>query len=158
MSRGLDISGQKFGMLTAIRPAALSKNKTWKWECRCDCGVFTVVFITALRSGGTTSCGCNRGKNKTHGMTLTATYRTWKTMKARCNNSKSPDYKWYGAKGVTVCKRWTESFEAFLEDMGERPKGKTLDRIDSRGHYEPSNCRWATPKEQAQNRGASEVA
>lgn len=79
-------------------------------------------------------------------------------MKARCTNSKSPDFKWYGAKGVEVCKRWMESFEAFLEDMGERPKGKTLDRIDSRGHYEPLNCRWATPKEQAQNRGARKVA
>jgi hypothetical protein len=150
--RSIDISGQIFGKLTALNRVEKSKNGTWKWRCKCECGNESVVFMTALRAGTTTSCGCLRGKQGTHGMTKTPTYITWKSMWARCTNHKSPDYKWYGGRGITVCSRWLR-FENFLEDMGERPADKTLDRYPNvNGNYEPDNCRWATHKEQALNK------
>ena len=85
-------------------------------------------------------------------MTYTRTYKTWTLMKQRCLNKKHTSWKWYGEKGVLICDRWLESFENFLKDMGERPEGKTLDRINPYGNYEPSNCRWATRKEQSNNK------
>ncbi len=88
----------------------------------------------------------------THGMSKTKTHKSWESMKQRCLNPKAPDYHRYGGRGVYVCSRWKDSFENFLEDMGERPEGKTLDRIDNLKGYEPNNCRWATIKEQQANR------
>jgi hypothetical protein len=86
-----------------------------------------------------------------HRKLRTPTYRSWQAMKERCFNEKSIGYKRYGGKGITVCERWKNSFENFLADMGERPEGKTIDRIDHTGNYEPSNCKWSTRKEQARN-------
>lgn len=87
----------------------------------------------------------------THNQHQSRTYRSWSSMKSRCQNPKSTSYKYYGARGVTVCSRW-ESFENFFEDMGERPEGTSLDRIDPHGNYEPGNCRWATSAEQNRNK------
>jgi hypothetical protein len=82
----------------------------------------------------------------------TPTYRSWVAMKTRCFNPARGDYHLYGGRGITVCKQWRQSFACFLADMGERPEGRTLDRLDPNGNYEPSNCRWATVEEQARNK------
>lgn len=160
-SRGEDITGQRFGALVALRPEVQSKNKTWKWRVRCDCGREQVVFITALKKSKRLCRECQKSeisaRRTTHGMTFSPTYLSWKSMKARCLNPKSPDYKDYGGRGITICESWIDSFEAFLEDMGERPKNRTLDRRDTNGNYEPDNCVWSTAKEQANNRRNSKT-
>jgi hypothetical protein len=160
--RGVDISGQRFGSLVAIEPITLSKNGTWKWRVQCDCGVKKVVFVTALRSGTTRSCGCMRRKNISdklikHGLTSSRTYSSWSSMKGRCLNKNNREFKHYGAREISVCPRWIKSFEFFLNDMGERPEGTSIDRVDNDGNYELENCRWATPKQQANNRRARAV-
>lgn len=155
-----DLVGQRFGRLRVLAQSSERKSGRVAWVCICDCGKEKIVTGHDL-VGSVRSCGCLHSEtasqmarrcNTTHGMTLTPTYRSWQSMIARCTASKSPDYKDYGAAGITVCDRWLNSFEAFLEDMGERPKGKTLDRVDNRSGYHPGNCRWATPKQQARNR------
>ena len=127
----------------------------------CDCGTVTTVFLKHLRSGASQSCGClsreraseRRGAANpmtTHGLTRTPTYETWRSMLGRCLNLNAPSARHYSGRGITVCERW-RTFENFLADMGVRPYGRTLDRIDNDGNYEPGNCRWATPKEQRAN-------
>jgi hypothetical protein len=117
------------------------------------------VYSHHLKRGLIKSCGCLQRETvgeiaRTHGQSLTATYISWTGMKSRCFNKRQPNFQHYGAKGVTVCNRWLQ-YENFLADMGERPVGKTLDRIDPVGNYEPNNCRWATPMEQTHNRRMS---
>jgi len=116
----------------------------------------TVVATANLRNNSTSSCGCKRKeitskRMKTHGQTKSPTYRVWSSMRTRCTNSNATNYGQYGGRGIKCCQRW-ESFDLFLEDMGERPDGMTLDRIDVDGHYEPSNCRWASIQQQAKNK------
>lgn len=148
MGKLTDLTGQKFGLLTVIErvPNLGASNRNPRWRCKCECGGETIAFTQHLRNGHTTSCGCRRHLKYAlkHGRAMNPgpTYRAWLNMRNRCNNPKTPQYKYYGALGVTVCDRW-ESFENFLADRGERPVGRyELDRIDPRGNYTPENTRW----------------
>ena len=154
--RLLDMSDLRFGRLVV---AAISQREHGQvyWRCICDCGVKCVVMGPNLRTGHTKSCGCwRRGagdRTRTHGMSVSREYKSWRSMFDRCKNPNAPNYERYGGAGIKICRRWSR-FERFFADMGERPVGTTLDRIQSTGDYKPSNCRWATPKEQASNRRA----
>lgn len=145
-------SGEKFGKLTII--SSLSKRvgstgrKISSVLCKCDCGGETITTITKLRSGQMKSCGCNKGFK--HGMANSREYSSWCNMKSRCNNKNYNRFSDYGGRGITMCKRW-EKFDNFHFDMGVRPNGKTLDRVDNLKGYSKENCKWSTPKEQSNN-------
>jgi len=153
-----DLTGRKFGRLL-VEGFAYSKNWNRFWYCICDCGTTKTVQTALLKGGHTKSCGClssetTAARNFVHGHTtkrFSPTYHSWAAMIQRCTNPKRPYYKYYGGKGIKVCERWVRSFEAFLTDMGERPTGLTLDRIDSEKDYTPENCRWATLETQARH-------
>jgi hypothetical protein len=149
---GLELAGQKFSRWLVLEKGDLDHRGNVLWLCRCDCGTERFVRGSEIYLGNSTSCGCTRRR---HGMTKTRTFKSWDSMKQRCLNPNSPDYSRYGGLGITVCERWLSSFENFLADMGERPDGKSLDRIDNDGNYEPSNCRWATASEQQFNKKAN---
>ena len=147
-----DLTGRKFRMLTVVSEAHKAKDGHTRWLCRCDCGNETTVNSNhLLRPNGTASCGC---VNTEHGEAtkgkVSGLYRIWLTMRERCNNPKSQRYAYYGGRGITVCPEW-DSYEQFKADMGEKPKGRSLDRKDNDGPYSKANCRWATPIEQGSN-------
>lgn len=155
--------GRQFGRLQALEFVQIKSRRFYR--CRCACGAEKVIREDALKTGLTRSCGCFAKErafqtNYRHGWSAggglarehRGAFNTWRSMNYRCYSPNYEKYEKYGARGVAVCDRWRTSFAAFLEDMGDRPEGMTLDRINRFGNYEPSNCRWADAKTQANNR------
>lgn len=157
-NRASELIGQTFGRLTVIGRAENTRQATRCWVCRCECGREHLVRTAALRRGAVRSCGCLQRKlmgdrQRTHGLSHLPEYQTYSSMMDRCYNPDNSSFENYGGRGVRVCERWLDSVANFIADMGQKPsKHHSLDRIDCNGHYEPSNCRWALPEDQARNR------
>jgi hypothetical protein len=172
MARLERLIGRQFDRLTVRGGPRYSGHNPPRahWFAECDCGEWGWFRASRLKGGTTKSCGClqreesarrNVKQFSRHGHARQSgrsrTYTTWQMLRQRCTNPRNPNYRWYGGRGITVCERWLHNFENFLADMGHRPTGKSIDRINSNGDYEPSNCRWATPSEQLRNRRAARL-
>lgn len=153
--------GQRFGKLTVLGDADKRHGNRYV-TCQCDCGNVTDIYLSNVLSSRSTSCGCERDKaaglvHRKHGMSNTRTksrnrtYSSWQSMRNRCLNPNSEDWSYYGGAGVKICPEW-DDFEIFYSDMGERPDGLTLDRVDPNKGYFPQNCRWADAHTQRINR------
>jgi len=163
-----DLTGKRFGKLVARKRVGTDSSRNATWLCKCDCGNEKIVSSNHLKDGGTRSCGCLYKEKIKHGHARTGlkspTHISWSQMVQRCTDSKCPNYKDYGGRGITVCNRWlpkNNGFINFLSDMGERPIGKSLDRIDNyklKEGYSPKNCQWRTKKEQNNNKRNSRLS
>jgi len=159
MSKLVDLKGKRFNWLVVLER---SKNKgiATYWKCQCDCGKIKDIASSSLIRGISGSCGCYflEGHNgATHGHArnnkITSEYASWKSMKQRCLETRNISYKWYGARGITICDRWVKDFDDFMQDMGKKPSKKhSLERINNDEGYYPTNCKWVLPKEQSRNR------
>jgi len=158
------MENNRYGFLTVVKLHSKDANYNKRWLCKCDCGNTTVVLGDKLKTGNTKSCGCYGKKVKEAAMKKADeerrlyTKRSWTAMLGRCHNPKYPSYIRYGAKGIAVCDRWRfgengkTGWLCFFEDMGPKPTGCSIDRIDGTKGYTPDNCRWATKTEQARNK------
>lgn len=156
MSKLIDLTGQRFGVLTIINRAENSNSGKPKWLCRCECGNTKTLCRTHLTIHKNEKCTCNRHM---HGLSRTRLYYIWQGMIRRCHNPNAKDYRHYGARGISVCNEWKEDFTIFRAWAFDNGYGDELsiDRIDGDGNYEPSNCRWATKGVQTTNRKTSVI-
>jgi hypothetical protein len=158
MGRKIEMVGRQFGKWFVLSASPVRKNTNLYYLCRCQCGMQKLVPGSSLRNSQSNGCLSCRSQNTKHGLLkngVPQSYRAWHGMIQRCTNNKSKKWHLYGKRGISVCERWLE-YPNFLADMGEPPsKGMQLDRINVDGNYEPSNCRWVTPKENSANRRIS---
>ena len=156
-----DLQNMRFGRWRVLHELPGSGNV--RWQCECDCGATRGVTSSNLIGGQSTSCGCWKdektvARSTIHGLVESGAYTSWRGMIERCHNENADKFSYYGGRGITVCQRWRESFKAFHDDMGDRPCGMTIDRIDPDGNYELRNCRWATWKQQSANKRSGGAA